>query len=221
MRSYSVAEPKHETTKLTRSQFDFRMRAEAERLIADARMPPLEKVLAAVEETGKNTVSGFWTRESRCTDGRRRCSSLSLGRSASKVAKRSVEPVAMRCCLAVDIVEHPDAAGTVFHRQHEFVLGQRKRDEVNLMRDHQARILECIYGRCWCRHTEGFSNWLSVSWIEADSPDVVHATPGRNEVNRLPIGRLTRLIVPISAVCNSDPRSAQSGHHVKSGFYFG
>lgn len=39
--------------KLTRSQFDLKMRAEVERLIADARMPPLEKFLAAVEETRK------------------------------------------------------------------------------------------------------------------------------------------------------------------------
>lgn len=37
--------------KLTRSQFDAKMRAEAERLIAGGRMPPLDKVLAAVEET--------------------------------------------------------------------------------------------------------------------------------------------------------------------------
>ena len=36
--------------------------------------------------------------------------------------------------LSVHIVQHPDAAGTVFHRQHEFVLGQRKLDEVNLIR---------------------------------------------------------------------------------------
>jgi len=39
--------------KLIRSQFDLKMRAEAERLIAEGRMPPLEKVLAAVEETRK------------------------------------------------------------------------------------------------------------------------------------------------------------------------
>jgi hypothetical protein len=39
--------------KLTRSQFDAKMRAEVERLIAEGRMPPLEKVLAAVEETRK------------------------------------------------------------------------------------------------------------------------------------------------------------------------
>jgi hypothetical protein len=39
--------------KLTRSQFDAKMRAEAERLIAEGRMPPLEKVLAAVEQTRK------------------------------------------------------------------------------------------------------------------------------------------------------------------------
>jgi hypothetical protein len=37
--------------KLTRSEFDLKMRAEAERLIAEGQMPPLEKVLAAVEET--------------------------------------------------------------------------------------------------------------------------------------------------------------------------
>jgi hypothetical protein len=39
--------------KLTRSQFDAKMRAEVERLIAEGQMPPLEKVLAAVEETRK------------------------------------------------------------------------------------------------------------------------------------------------------------------------
>lgn len=37
--------------KLTRSQFDARMRAEVERLVAEGRMPSLDKVLAAVEET--------------------------------------------------------------------------------------------------------------------------------------------------------------------------
>jgi|KBSMisStaDraftv2_1062788.scaffolds.fasta_scaffold99422_3 hypothetical protein len=39
--------------KITRSQFDLKMRAEAERLIAEGRMPPLDEVLAAVEETRK------------------------------------------------------------------------------------------------------------------------------------------------------------------------
>jgi hypothetical protein len=39
--------------KLTRSQFDLKMRAEAERLIAEGQMPPLDKVLAAVEQTRK------------------------------------------------------------------------------------------------------------------------------------------------------------------------
>ena len=73
--------------------------------------------------------------------------------------------VVLKQALAVYIVQHPDAAGTVFHRQHKFVLGQRKFDEVNLIWDHQARILECS-------HTEGLSNWLSVSWIEADSPHI-------------------------------------------------
>jgi hypothetical protein len=37
--------------KLTKSEFDAKMRAEAERLIAEGKMPPLDKVLAAVEET--------------------------------------------------------------------------------------------------------------------------------------------------------------------------
>jgi hypothetical protein len=39
--------------KLTRSEFDAKIRAEVERLIAEGRMPPLDKVLAAVEETRK------------------------------------------------------------------------------------------------------------------------------------------------------------------------
>ena len=39
--------------KLTRSQFDAKMRAEVERLIAEGRMLPLDKVLAAVEQTRK------------------------------------------------------------------------------------------------------------------------------------------------------------------------
>ena len=39
--------------KLTQSQYDAKMRSEAERLIAEGRMPPLDKVLAAVEETRK------------------------------------------------------------------------------------------------------------------------------------------------------------------------
>ena len=39
--------------KLTRSQFDAKMRAEVQRLIAEGWMPPLDKVLAAVEETRK------------------------------------------------------------------------------------------------------------------------------------------------------------------------
>jgi hypothetical protein len=39
--------------KLTRSQFDVKMRAEVERLIAEDRMLPLDIVLAAVEETRK------------------------------------------------------------------------------------------------------------------------------------------------------------------------
>src|SRR6185369_2724098 len=42
--------------------------------------------------------------------------------------------------LSIHIVQYPDAAGTVFHRQHKFVLGQRKFDEVNLIWDHQARV---------------------------------------------------------------------------------
>ena len=58
------------------------------------------------------------------------------------------------------------------HGQHEFVLGERKFDEANLIRDHQARALKF-------RHLKGFSNCLSVSWIEADSPDIEEATPGQ------------------------------------------
>jgi len=37
--------------KLTRSQFDAKMRAEAERLIAEGRMPPLDEVLRVIAET--------------------------------------------------------------------------------------------------------------------------------------------------------------------------
>ena len=39
--------------KLTRSQFEVKMRAEAERLIAEGRLPSLDRLLAAVEETRK------------------------------------------------------------------------------------------------------------------------------------------------------------------------
>jgi hypothetical protein len=39
--------------KLTRSQFDAKMRAEAERLIAEGRMPPLDEVLRVIAETRK------------------------------------------------------------------------------------------------------------------------------------------------------------------------
>ena len=39
--------------KITRSQFDAKMRAEAERLIAEGRMPPLEKVLPAIKDAHK------------------------------------------------------------------------------------------------------------------------------------------------------------------------
>jgi hypothetical protein len=37
--------------KLTRSQFDSKMRAEAERLIAEGRMPPVDEVLRVIAET--------------------------------------------------------------------------------------------------------------------------------------------------------------------------
>ena len=37
--------------KLTRSQFDSKMRAEAERLIAEGKMPSLDEVLRVIEET--------------------------------------------------------------------------------------------------------------------------------------------------------------------------
>jgi hypothetical protein len=50
--------------KFTRLQFDLKMRAEAERLIAEGRMPPLDKVLAAVEETRKKyrhrIIAAMW-----------------------------------------------------------------------------------------------------------------------------------------------------------------
>jgi len=39
--------------KLSRSEYDAKMRAEAERLIAEHRMLPLDKVLAAIEEARK------------------------------------------------------------------------------------------------------------------------------------------------------------------------
>jgi hypothetical protein len=37
--------------KLTRSQYDAKMRAEAERLITEGRMPPLDEVLRVIAET--------------------------------------------------------------------------------------------------------------------------------------------------------------------------
>jgi hypothetical protein len=40
---------KHE--KLTRSQFDVKMRAEAERLIAEGKMPSFDQVLRVIAET--------------------------------------------------------------------------------------------------------------------------------------------------------------------------
>ena len=74
------------------------------------------------------------------------------------------------------------------------------------LRNHQAGALKC-------RDPERFSNRLSLGRIEVDSPNIEKAPTARNEVNRLAIGRPARLIVPILAFGNRDPRPARSGYH--------
>ena len=53
MTPYSVASRNMKQQKLTRSELDLKMRAEAERLITQGQMPPLEKVLAAIDDARK------------------------------------------------------------------------------------------------------------------------------------------------------------------------
>jgi hypothetical protein len=46
------------------------MKAEAERLVREGRMPPLAKVLRAIEESRRKYRRAIWTQESRRADGK-------------------------------------------------------------------------------------------------------------------------------------------------------
>ena len=102
--------------------------------------------------------------------------------------------------LLAHVIEHPDAARKVLHRQHELVLAERKPDRLYQLRDHQAGALKG-------RNPERFSNRLSLGRIEVDSPNVEKAPTARNEVNRLAIGRPARFIVPILAFGNRESKA--------------
>jgi len=55
-------------------------------------------------------------------------------------------PEFFEALLLVHIVQHPDAAGTFFHGQHQLVLVELRFDEVYRIRHHAARVLEAAAG---------------------------------------------------------------------------
>src|SRR6185503_16685592 len=90
----------------------------------------------------------------------------------------------------IDIVEHPDAAGGFLEIQRKLAGCEGDIRRFNERRKHKARGFKCCY-------LKRRSYRLSSDAIKADSPQIKKSIFFQDVVNKISVGRPSRLVSPM------------------------
>jgi hypothetical protein len=112
---------------------------------------------------------------------------------------------------AVYVVQYPDAAGTLRGCHHQLFPRQRQPNCGYDASDHQAGIVKLC-------DLKNITDRLSPRRIEAHSKHVEISTALREKVDRPPIRRPSRLVVPVPALGHVNPLPARNRRHFDTGF---
>src|SRR5579864_6847677 len=82
---------------------------------------------------------------------------------------------------------------------------------INFSWNHQSGSIEV-------RHSKRVAKRFARGRVKMNTPDIVETSPTRQKIDNSSIRRPTRLVVPILAVREPNPRATGSAHRKKSGF---
>src|SRR5262245_36163542 len=109
--------------------------------------------------------------------------------------------------LPVYVIQHPDTPGSLRQSQRQAVLGERKRGQLDLGRNHQA-------GSIKSSHLEGLTHRASLGGVEPYSPHVEETRAAGNEIDRLSIRSPAGFVVPVPTISDASPRATRLGRHI-------